>query len=458
MVLTRTLLFILAITANATALANDQPTVKVVDSVSLTAISGAEVLAIQNGIAEVEATASTGYAELQHIEAPGVADFDTYLRVVPTQLLVEEPGYFPIQRLHRFVSGDSRAHIQLTPKGQGSLSPMIQAALGGRLQLNGLGVLNVPAGVLSQDARVRLVPVAPQGFSMTGVDQEHLFEVWMRLEDAFGNEIQQSVVASDGITLTINPARFNLALGAGGDGRLVRHFDLGWSLLEESPLVVGADSSALTMALVTGMSTLIRDAGTLERPVAGGDPECGEWGLELFPLTSSLPRGPVSSVNRGVYANTISVSVREGETIVTGFTLGAEVFGEGEAGVGVLFKKLSVKAGVQILGDDQSSMAVTTMSQGSKGTPPSGTVNGVSQSALAPPFSCVTGTAKYGTSIVTYRMFATRKCVHPDGSITNENVVIGEVGIPNAIVIDWNVEVDESCAGCEGVEPPDMPL
>jgi len=376
----------------------------------------------------------------------------------PIVLTVFSPAFVPMRREVTLNSIHPSTVLQLLPKKRGYVSPLIDAVEGGRFQLPGIGFVQVDPGVLHQDACLRILPVPSESSSPNAISGDLTMQYWVDAVDAGGAEVAALPNSLGGITLRV--ALPELPKAYNGTEREWSHysFDAAWALMETSVPTVDESAGVISFD-VAGGSNLV----AFEYRTVSSVPACeyGPWELLLDPRSTTTPLnwGVSVSVYCGVYANEVSVKIGAGETKPTTVQFGGEISGELGWTAGTLFTKASAKLGMKISGSVSNGTATTTMAEASKQTPPSGAVNGQDQTLLTPPWSCLTGTARYGLTRVTYSASARRTCTNPDGTIQSELIPLGSIDTPGELTILWDVEVDEDCGeGCEDASAPgDLP-
>jgi len=448
------------------ALASPQigyPVAKTVDATTLQPIAGVSVVADRLGVVDVSVADADGFAALPGIQLPAPPSVPIIQDSDPVYFEVNHPGYLPLHRAADLNSAGARTTLQLVPRNDGIVSPLISAATGGRFHLPGAGFLRVSPGALSQDARIRLIPIHRASSSPHKVSDELIIEIWAAAVDEFGAEIQALPSVFGGIQLERNlPPMIGIPVGASRTWSAHR-FDESWSETESNISSVTVNASTATFPIASGF-TILR-GGLLfpfEPPAGGGTCNWGSWEFTFRPKTAAIPSlgGQNVSVNCGIYANTVSVSVSEGQTQST--SVGVSVASAASVGLesDTLFAEVSAQVGLTVTGSLETGSATTTMTGSTKGTPPSGTVSGQNQSDMEAPWSCISGTANYGVEVVEYWMTAQRKCYNSEGELLEiDTQTLGTVSVPGSITIDWDADIDPACGeDCEDAALPNMPV
>ena len=442
----------------ASPVADESGEVLVVDAVTLKPLAGVVVHGSSDDGDDVQITDADGVARFTALPVaspPHPEDVEALTNPPKYVMQASPEGYLPANRGFSLNAVARRGVLQLVPDDTGVVTPKIGATAGGRIQLPGLGALHVPPDALLQDAVLRVIPISRAARVSGLVDGDLVYEVWLSSEDEWGVPIPSLPTGFGGIQLTIPlPALPDVPENMTRSWR-AHLFTADWSAADSLPVSVNDGSQRATIP-VGGGKTLFR----YEYETSVLDCKWGPWALEVTALSTRIPAGTSVSVNCGIYANDVSIKVSAGETVTTTYEVGAEVEGTVGWETGVLFAKASAELGVTLSGNASSSTAKTTMVEATKSTPSTGTINGEDQSTLTPPWSCVSGTAKYGIEIVTYALWAKRRCVHPDGTIEKQSVDLGTLDAPGRIGIEWDVEIDPDCGeGCdEAVMPDPLPV
>jgi hypothetical protein len=429
----------------------------VVDMVTLTPVAGAEV--IVGGPYGVDAGVSShdGVATFGALTLPGPPANEEDMTIpAPAEFYVEHPDYLALRRDVVLNTAGSHATLQLVPRRSGVITPLISAATGGRYQLPGVGSLRVPAGTLSHDSYLRVIAIPRVAWSPRASSSTELtYQVWLGAVDAEGNETAALPRGFGGVELTVEVR--HLPALANGEERAwrARSIEMAGGTAAVQAATAQSGTSVVTFDLAAGFTQLEYErSGALL-----GSCNWGPWALGVVPLGSFIAAPTYVSVNCGFYATPVRVTVSAGETITTGHSITRTATARTGWDAGTLFAKASAEFGVSITGSYSSSTATTTMVSSEKKTPETGTINGVPPASLAAPWSCVTGTAKFGLEQTRFRMTASRRCVHPNGTIENETIVLGEMLVPQGVAIEWTASIDASCGeGCEGASLPSLPM
>jgi len=298
----------------------------VVDAVTLQPLAGATVFAQFDGLAASATTGADGIIAFPQFTADAATSDAEFMQREPLTLEASADGYLAIRKSARLTNVGRRVVLSLIPEDSGVVTPLIDAALGGRFQIPGVGVLNVDPGALAFDTRVRLIPIPDSSTSPEEVEGELAFEVWAASVDQGGQENSSLSSALGGVELTMAPRALPTPVAGAVRSWTVHRFDRFWTRTDSAP-ATGGGSAGATAPIAAGFNVLEHV------PLAPDEDEGCEWSaweVGLEPIGSSIPGAGATSasVNCGVYTAAVSVSVTSGTTSTTALSINVGVAGE----------------------------------------------------------------------------------------------------------------------------------
>ncbi len=354
-------------------------------------------------------------------------------------------GYVPQKKTIWIAQSTKARKLFVVPLSSGSTTGVIGASVGATLALPNIGTLTVPAGALSQDARLQVVVVPTEARTRSLVPNDLRYQVWISAVDSQGNLLPgvMTGVHAAGVTLKVALADQETRPGAITESWTSVGHTPDFSSSASVAAAYNSQLSELTLPLIEGNNCANYSYAYPEPLSSTGT---GEWQIKTQFISRRQQMVASTKFKCGKYANSAEATTSASQTVTSSWsrTVGAE----GKVGwkAGVLFAKASAELSVNVSGTWGGATATTKLSSGRAGTPASGTFVEGGSSA-----KCLSGCKAYGLVFVKYKLFAFRRTVLPSGTIVRETEPLGTLEVC-AGAQGWVASItwDPSCIDCTG--------
>ncbi|MEL6430600.1 MAG: hypothetical protein AAFR54_15560, partial [Planctomycetota bacterium] len=395
---------------------------------------------------------------------------------------IDVPNHVPVYATRPLSANDKRTFVHLMPTERTISTGVIDASVGGRFLLPGLGLILVPPGALTQHASIHAIPLSSTSYSETPTGYELLDQFWIGTKSPGGQWIDALPVAHSGIilqrTVTSNPIpgpiyseTWQSSL-SGADGAATVSSDVASRIGDTVVMNIGPGLNSVTRfwdagELSTGSARTTGGGSTAEESDSDVvEEETGELlptgkrstnYVEVRLLSSRITSISTTRMLCGEQVDQTSASITASETKTTEHTLESSVTTEFGEEINTTIVKVGAKIGTEIKAGSTEGTSVTTGLSGSVTTPAGHELPGG---------DCFDADVVSGLVINKYRVDLGTKtvCVDSNGqdSVRREKKKVGEMEVPVGVAT-WrnNMAFNPNCAGCSNLdpqpEPPDVP-
>jgi hypothetical protein len=362
-------------------------------------------------------------------------------------------GFLPYKRVVEASANRRVISCRLVPVSAGFVTPLVRAEIGGVFELSDLGTLTVPPGVLTQNARIKLIPVPDSSCSVGLMPDILRYQVWVQAEDDLG-QLLPGVIPSQHSGLTLGLTLPSLAPEDATSEVWTSHalgLDLSQDLQTPAPV---SDDRLVSLSLCEGYNAATQ---TYAVPVTTG---CGDlwrpW--EYIKSIESVEKEVVGSVAFKCGHYMASKTFGQGKNVTHTTEVEMSVENCQEVGIerSTPVSKLSLGFSNKITATVGSSSATTTTFEQTTSVTATEPVSGVPGTQPAG-WACVSGTVEFGYLRTTYRITARRikVCI---GAYFIQTMDLGTIEVCGLFDM-WftGVAWDPSCnCGATGSVPADM--